>query len=525
MKKKTEPQFHNDIKSHKGKINILLIAPHGHPNNDENTGALTRYIAEQIDVYYIINEVFKKPHKGKGEIVDKEEKIINLNNRQQVEKHLKEDFLAPLLLCKKEIVEKYGSAILLWIHGIKDKNLEGDVAKDGDINPEDTHILVGYGQHKTEKRYTAQSKIVDRLIQSLSDNGITAVLANINKEKNQKQYCAWDKNNMNQLFRDGDYKDPNVQSIQLEFRWTGCRKTDEDILITSKKVANAISFLIQPEIETSDENKSIHHETSVLENRDDVIEMEDHIIQKAYDKLAQIFSRNYEQALMEAGQYLVRTFYGGEQNIEENPYDEDFVFSQETIENARLKKSPQKETLNQLYHKIDENRASNMPSKAWIYNAVNLIVQWYDIKTELKDSFHTYRNLSVSHKIYLLGVKNIEDKQILIEKIYKDDLSVRQLKEAKQTTTEKTPTLLSLINKPSELAKKENKEIINLKFLTKKGVKQLEHYQDIIEQKNADFSRKIEQLEEELKAYKQHVKEISKIKDKVEKALLEKTGN
>lgn len=44
-----------------------------------------------------------------------------------------------------------------------------------------------------------------------------------------------------------------------------------------------------------------------LDSHDNAVEVEDPIVQKAYDKLAEVFSKNYEKALMEAGQYIVRT--------------------------------------------------------------------------------------------------------------------------------------------------------------------------------------------------------------------------
>jgi hypothetical protein len=185
-----------------------------------------------------------------------------------------------------------------------------------------------------------------------------------------------------------------------------------------------------------------------------VQEEEDPIVQKAYDKLAEVFSKNYENALMEAGQYIVRTFYGGEDNIEDSPYDEAFEFSKQTIENARLKKSPKKDTLNQLYQKIDKNCSSNMPSKAWIYNSVNLIVQQHEIKTELPESFYTYRNLFLSHKICLLRLPDIETKEEFITIIAKNELSVRELTKLISETkkiTNKEKSLYSVINNPDEL--------------------------------------------------------------------------
>jgi hypothetical protein len=68
----------SDLKILDGSNNILLIAPHGHPKNDENTGKLVRLIAEQSGCYAIINEYYRRPAKGKK--ADKSINRINLNS-------------------------------------------------------------------------------------------------------------------------------------------------------------------------------------------------------------------------------------------------------------------------------------------------------------------------------------------------------------------------------------------------------------------------------------------------------------
>ncbi len=50
-----------DIEKIKGRNRILLIAPHGHKQDDENTGILTREIAVKLGCYAIISEIYRKP--------------------------------------------------------------------------------------------------------------------------------------------------------------------------------------------------------------------------------------------------------------------------------------------------------------------------------------------------------------------------------------------------------------------------------------------------------------------------------
>ena len=58
-------------------------------------------------------------------------------------------------------------------------------------------------------------------------------------------YCGWGDNNMNQLFRSGEYHDPNVESFQLEFRMTDCRR-EPDLKDTSEKLIRVFSSLVSP---------------------------------------------------------------------------------------------------------------------------------------------------------------------------------------------------------------------------------------------------------------------------------------
>lgn len=269
--------------------------------------------------------------------------------------------------------------------------------------------------------------------------------------------------------------------IDSEFMYTYI----DHLLIMKKEAAIIINVEEKDPLDVTDEivygtvqieDKHLTNQMSLLDDHDNAIEVENPIVQKAYDKLAQVFSKNYEKALMEAGQYIVRTFYGDEENIEDSPYDEEFEFSKQTIENARLKKSPKKDTLNQLYQKIDKNCSSNMPSKAWIYNSVNLIVQWHDIKTELPNSFHTYRNLFLSHKICLLRLQDIEKKDEFITIIKRDELSVRELTELIskiKKITNKEKSLYSVINNPDELFSDKYSEKLELTALNNISIDKL----------------------------------------------------
>ena len=497
----------NEIEFISGSNNILLVAPHGHHLDDENTGTLTRLVAEQNGCYAIINEVYRKPKKPNNHVTaDKQNKRVNLNRQNQVKTHLKKEFLEPLIKYKDEIVEQFGNVFLLWIHGADDASVRDDIKEEASVSPEEIKVLFGYGQDadETQQRHTAQIEKVQKFIDRFNQAGLNAIPANDTiRKKNadkenvdkQKSFCAWDIHNMNQFFRVGEYHDPNVESTQLEFRMADCRDTDVNIENTARMLAQAIS---------------------------PPVSIEDPVAQKAYEKIALIFSQNYEQALMEVGQYIVRTFYGGENDIENKPYDENFEYAATAIENARNNDSPLNDSLHRLYAKISDEKTRNTPSQAWVYNAVRLVIQWHDVKKELKNSFYTYRNLLLSHKISLLTVKDIQEKLALIQEVSKKDFTALSFKKriADSFAKKKNPPPLStLLKKPEEIVKDDFLNDIFLPALKTKRRNALTSMKTIAEEQSQQVEDEIKDLEESIKRQKQYLKGYNKVKSKIEKAI------
>ena len=63
-----------------GTRNIILVAPHGVPGDDDNTAELTRLLAEKLGCHAVINEVYQKPSIENGGKHDITKKIVNLGN-------------------------------------------------------------------------------------------------------------------------------------------------------------------------------------------------------------------------------------------------------------------------------------------------------------------------------------------------------------------------------------------------------------------------------------------------------------
>lgn len=375
----SEPAKHVDIEKIPGHTNILLIAPHGHPKNDTNTGKIVRAMAEQSGFYAIINEFYRRA--DSIETASKDGKRINVNHLGQVQKHLQEEFLVPLLGYKNEIVEKYGNPLIFWIHGAGNKSVAGDVS-DADVNPKEIKVLVGWGQKTGRDRPTADEKMVENLINAMNENGLNAVRANPDKkadpEKGIRTYCGWDTNNLNQLFRSGENMDPRVQSIQLEFRMTDCRDNVENIKATASQLSNAIKAIVQPDVKAL-----VKKDTGVITPQVVLDDEDDEKVEKAYAYLKTIFHKHFQNAMLECGQYLVETFYDGNYEI------------------AKEKKFTSNKSLSRLFKRMqqDAEEKGNVPSRTWLYDAVNLAIDNHLYEQKFLPS--VYGQLGHSHKVNL----------------------------------------------------------------------------------------------------------------------------
>ncbi|BBO89683.1 hypothetical protein [Desulfosarcina ovata] len=211
-----------DIPHRKGSCNVLLIAPHGHPDNDGRTYSITRKAADTFGSYAIVNKTYQKPPFRKnddgtyyfnknGKKVrhdpDKSKKWINLNRRNQVEPHLEAEFKSPLLNIVNEIIEKFGNAIVIWIHGIDDDNL---IPSNTERGQRGMDALIGIGQGEPDRR-TANKKTVDKMIECLASNSLKPIKAALSKKGSD--YCGWHLNIMNQFFVK-QYERDKVESIQ-----------------------------------------------------------------------------------------------------------------------------------------------------------------------------------------------------------------------------------------------------------------------------------------------------------------------
>jgi len=449
----------NDIEKIEGNNRLVLVAPHGNKHDDENTGVLTREIAKTLNCYAIINEIYRKPpeikDQGSGEKKQKSpdltKKFIDLNRRKQVEQYLKQEFLEPLEGYVEEIIEKHGSAIILWMHGIKDDNINAN-SVDGD--PSTVEVLIGVGQGEQD-RFTAEDLTVKNLIGYLRDNGKKKIVAALAKKGSD--YCGNYENIMNQYFRLKNYPLSKVQSVQLEIKFTGFREADS-IPDAANAFSAAFLKLISPQ--------------GALMTKPGT-----DLVDQAYQELAGIFSRHFENAMMEAGQYLIDKFYGGD------------------IEKARKKEPIDGESFFQLISRLHA-KGSGGPSKSWVYNAIKLVVESHDLK-----DFQTYGKLNLSHKILLLPVSDRRKKEQLIEDAVKKNLTVIQFKEeikkvkgGKSKTPKATKSLTRIIDNPKILFNDEYKSATEMGSLLEHDIDNLEDLLTKAQAKKTEIDREIKEL-------------------------------
>jgi DNA repair photolyase len=496
-----------DISSRKGNCNILVIAPHGHPMDDAGTYKLARKIADELNCYAVVNEKYRKPQNAGLKKPSVRKWAADLNSWPHINKFrkIRKQFFEPIEKYKDEIIAEHDSLVILHIHGIGDDNREraAQLLPEFKDNPEDLHLLIGYGQHRTQKdRKTADvNKLVNPMISELHQAEIKSVIAPtkniIDKNGIKRWYCGNHKKKLNQKLCDPKEK---VQSLQLEFKDGGFRDNSKNIKEAALKISKAVKAVLRAE--DKDQNQNAVVSEAIIPKMHEI-----------YTDFMAIIQRKSETTMLEAGRYLFKTFYNNEINV------------------AKKKKEP----LNSLHKYIQDLHGKDpvAPKKSWIYNSVKLVVEYKELKVYLKDDFHMYgNNLNLSQKVLLLTENDLEKKvqfiretSAFIEKSG-EHLTFLEFKRrfiasglGKKGNGTNNPSLLRVIDKPEKLFSDDMS-----KFLTPEALKQLpsskfEKLQARIVECVSDIEGKIKIQTEYLTRYKEISDTLEKVaKDKAEKA-------
>ena len=206
----------NDIKIISGNTKLLLIAPHGvatKPRDDINTDQLTFRIAERLKCSAIVNDVFKRTD-------------LDFNDVVHASTH------STFIPAIRGVVDAPGRTLVVWVHGIDDDNLKGEIVEMG--IKDGVQCLIGYGQ---PDRPTAKKKTVDDLIKMFGANSIIAHVARVGSNYGGNSILY-----MNQWFRLNGYKLEDIQSVQLEFKYESIRRS-EDLGEASQNISNALTAM------------------------------------------------------------------------------------------------------------------------------------------------------------------------------------------------------------------------------------------------------------------------------------------
>ncbi|MGD8962303.1 MAG: hypothetical protein PVH43_07295 [Desulfobacterales bacterium] len=188
--------LNRDIRVLSGSTDIVLVAPHGLAENDENTDRVTQQTAERLGCAAIINIGIPR-------------KKLDLNNIQQAKRH--PTFVQAL----NATIAQGERSRVIWVHGMKDKSAVVEASNLNSAAPID--CLIGYG---LPDRMTADPDTIAGLVSWLNSGGLHTVVAADGRFK----FRGHSAGNMNQWFRTNGYSFSQVESLQLELSWSGVRE-------------------------------------------------------------------------------------------------------------------------------------------------------------------------------------------------------------------------------------------------------------------------------------------------------------
>ena len=190
-----------------GDCNVLLVAPHGAPGDDDNTEILTCLLAEKdgLNCFAVVNNR-KYNRKTNSE---KYEFWQDLNDKDVAP--TRHDFWDRLLECKDLIIQNYAKPpLILFIHGIGNDNVD-EYLEGGDFA-----LGAGYEGDYDPDTATASEGLVTKLRDALTKKFGLA-------KDGVKDYGA--KRSVPVLFRE-KFPNEKIEAIQLEIR---CRDYRDSI--------------------------------------------------------------------------------------------------------------------------------------------------------------------------------------------------------------------------------------------------------------------------------------------------------
>lgn len=434
-----------------GNPNILLIAPHGVPGDDDNAGKLARVVQKKLKCHAIINEAFKKPEKDEkskkyGE-PDVANRLADLGYKPHAEEH---PFYIKTITDK---IENPGDVYVFWLHGIDDDNIKKEAEA---LNKPDVKCLIGYGQ-PNEGDFSMPKEQALKFARLLTERGLPAEATHDNSDN----YRGVSPNNMNQYFKKVATELSAVKSVQLEFAKEGVRNGTY-IAKAGIKIAMAISSL------TGCEAYDIPEEHP-----------DEKMVNEVTERVIEFIKSNHKNSIA-VGRYLIEKFYGDDFN------------------KAKIGKCVRGASFNAMYERLA--KTPDAPSKSWFYNAINLAVD----DEEYKDDTD-YQKLTLSQKIYLTSLNKDEKyftaKLGLIKEIATKGMKIQAL--LKKIAEIKGKSVI-------QAARPEEDEIPSTDTISSMSPREVEKFRQTVEQKAENIKKRIEELNRELEKAQKFIDEADK---------------
>lgn len=211
--------------ANKGKIPVIVVAPHGHPEDDLNTDVITDCIAGELRCYSVINMGWRRAPRavlGEG--------IANLNNIDHcMLDPVRIEFTDPLVEFKKECISKYGRCSIFYIHGMS--NEVRKKAKDR------VDLVLGFGQGEPSS-YTCDLMFKNAFVTRCREENF-----NVYQAKVGGKFAAWKEENLTQFFRKRQL-DGRVNGIQIEIA-NSLRSEIQEAVHTGLCLTRAIDKLVR----------------------------------------------------------------------------------------------------------------------------------------------------------------------------------------------------------------------------------------------------------------------------------------
>lgn len=199
----------------RGKNPILIVVPHGAPNNDTNTDVVGSAIAKAVNCHAVINQGFER-----ADDVDVDNDLADCNRISHVKQPVVYDeFLHPILkICGLQVLGHKNPITIFHIHGVGDR-IHQEAG-------EPVGLILGWGLGSNKNSYSCSKWRKNLFVHIWRTNFASNGVGEIFEGKGGGKYAGKGPDNMNQYFR-REQVHSNVSSMQLEIPFN--MRSDEGI--------------------------------------------------------------------------------------------------------------------------------------------------------------------------------------------------------------------------------------------------------------------------------------------------------